>query len=535
MSALIPLPGIFCNAAPSCEPVFLDGELPGCPLRSISRAQQPAVTGRKRTLEIGEKDRYNLYEDACSTPLPSGQESEMNADMYERMRAKLFGGHRQNAFAQLLKDRAGITKPIQGSPEEFSQILLELTQGDLNAKNSAVVYEVVAKGKKDILKFKDGSLFRVIRAKSDIQEQVIIAAPHLPSMDDLLYSKEAPLTRLVNDSLMIRDAYKWVVDEYRLEERRLAAEKAVVETRMARESKLTVILETIERTRSGNTVMIRGQQNIDALLDLGFVPCLVDNPDDWIDAEDFPGMRYRHEKSRVELLLTGREKFRPIEEPHRLEFTFLLHRSDDDAAAFERMAQKYRRTRRDGTTYSPEEFRDELIALVKYPEELKGRTEEDLGVMADEVEHAIDRRQNLDKGILPYEALFGRDTRTIIDFIQRNKTPGREIRKALDYFEYTGMIDAQYKEALHRQIAAATARSEQPAPSDLLYDKRVKEIVAEVLKKIPKEKLTPKTVTLALAPYVSELGFGRLVKIRERILQLKDMVHDQDGLDGASL
>ena len=61
----------------------------------------------------------------------------------------------------------------------------------------------------------------------------------------------------------------------------------------------------------------------------------------------------------------------------------------------------------------------------------------------------------------------------------------------------------------------------------MLYDKRVKEIVAEVLKKIPKERLTPRTVTIALTPYVSELGFGRLVKIRERILQLKEMVHEQ--------
>jgi hypothetical protein len=45
--------------------------------------------------------------------------------------------------------------------------------------------------------------------------------------------------------------------------------------------------------------------------------------------------------------------------------------------------------------------------------------------------------------------------------------------------------------------------------------------------KIPKERLTVRTITIALTPYVNELGFGRLVKIRERILQLKEMVHDQ--------
>ena len=193
------------------------------------------------------------------------------------------------------------------------------------------------------------------------------------------------------------------------------------------------------------------------------------------------------------------------------------------------MVQKFRGSRRDGTPYSLKEFQVDLIALVKYPEELKGRTEEDLGLMADEVEHVIDRRQELDKGILPYEAVFSKDTEVIIDHIRKNRTPAREIQKALDYFEYTGMIDAQYKEALHQQITAATAerRGAAPGRDAVLYEKRVKKIVAEVLKKIPKERLTSRTIMIALSPFVSELGFGRLVKIRERILQLKEMVHDQ--------
>jgi len=453
----------------------------------------------------------------------------MTMDMYERMQAKLFGGHKQNAFAPLLHDRTGISGPIQGIPEEFSLVLYELTQGELNARKGTVVYEVVTRGKKDILKFKDGSLFRVVKTKGDIAAALIVVTPHMPSMDDLLYAKETPLARLVSDSLMIRDAFKRIADEYKQEERRLAAERTSAEVRMTRESRLESVLETIEKAKSGETVMVRGQQNIDALVNRGFVPSLVDNPDNWIDAEDFPGLRYRHEQSGLEVLLTGREKFRPIEELNRLEFTFLVHRSDADEAAFGRMVRKYRGTRKDGTPYPLKEFHDDLIALVKYPEELKGRSEEDLGLMADEVEHVIDRRQELDKGILPYEALFRKDTKAIIDYIRKNRTPGREIRKALDYFEYTGMIDAQYKAILHQQIIAATAAPAADArvQDDMMYDKRVKEIVAEVLQKIPKEKLTPKTVTLALSPYVSELGFGRLVKIRERILQLKVMVRDQ--------
>ena len=453
----------------------------------------------------------------------------MTTEMYEQVRSNLFGGHNQNALLPLLHDRAAIRGPIQGTPEEFSQILYELTRGELNKRNGTVSYEAVAKGKKDILKFSDGPLFRVVKAKDQINGVLIVVTPHLPSMDDLLDAREMPLSRLVSDTLMIRDAYKRVADEYRRVELKLVADKAVAENRMTRESRLEAIVEAVEKAKSGETVMVRGQQNIDALVNLGFVPGLVDNPDNWVDAEDFPGLRYRHARSGIEVLLTGRERFRPIEELNRLEFFFLVNRSDDAPAAFGRMVQKFREAGRDGTPYSLKEFHNDLLALVKYPEELKGRTEEDLGLMAVEVGHVIDRRQELDKGILPYEAVFSKDTPAIVDHIRKNRTPAREIRKALDYFEYTGMIDAQYKAALHQQIAAATAERTGAAPGrdDVLYDKRVKEIVADVLKKIPKERLTSVAITIALTPYVSELGFGRLVKIRERILQLKEIVHDQ--------
>jgi hypothetical protein len=453
----------------------------------------------------------------------------MSTELYERVRKNLFGDHHQNALVQLLRDRSVIGGPIQGTPEEFSQIVYELSRGELDKKNETVSYEAIAKGNKNTLKFRDGSLFRVVKVKGQISGALIVVTPHLPSMDDLLEAREAPLARLVSDVLMIRDSYKRVADEYRREELKLAADKAAVEMRIARESRLETIVEIIEKAKSGERIMVRGQQNIDELVTLGFVHGLVDNPDNWIDAEDFPGLRYRHARSGIEVLMTGRERFRPIEELNRLEFTFLVHRSDDDPAAFGRMARKFRGTRGDGTPYSMKEFRADLIALVKYPEELKGRTEEDLGLMADEVEHVIDRRQELDKGILPYEAVFSKDTEAIIDHIRKNRTPAREIRKALDYFEYTGMIDPQYKETLHQRITAATAErtGTAPRPDDLLNDKRVKEIVAEVLTKIPKERLTSRTITVALTPYVSELGFSRLVKIRERILQLKEMVHNQ--------
>lgn len=453
----------------------------------------------------------------------------MTTELFEIVRRNLFGGHNKNGLAGLLTDRALICGPIQGTPEEFSQVLYELAGGDLKKRNETVSYEAVAKGKKDILKFRDGSLFRVVKTKNELGWVIVVVTPHLPSMDDLLESREMPLDRLVSGALMIQTAYQRVADEYRRVELTQAEDRAGAERRMAHESRIETIVETIEKAKSGETIIVRGQQNIDALFNIGFVPGLVDNPDNWIDAEDFPGLRYCHARSGTEVLLTGRERFRPIEEMSRLEFTFLVNRSDDDPAAFGSMARKFQACRSDGSPYSPQEFQAALIALVKYPEELKGRTAEDLGLMADEVEHVIDRRQELDKEILPYEAVFSKDTPRIIEHIRKNRTPALEIRKALDYFEYTGMITPQYKEALHLQIAATAAERTDAAPGrdPLLYDKRVKEIVAEVLKKIPKEKLTSRTITLSLAPYVSELGFVRLIKIRERILQLKGMMDDQ--------
>jgi len=449
--------------------------------------------------------------------------------MYDYVRKELFGDDHRNALIQLLTDRETIRGPIQGTPEEFSQILYEITRGELNRRNGLVSYEAIAKTNKNILKFSDGSLFRVVKAKGLISGVVIVVTPHLPSMEDLLEARETPLSRLVSDALMMRDAYNRVADVYQRIGQKLAVERAAADREVTRQSRLENILATIEKAKSGARVMVRGQQNIDELVGLGFVHGLVDNPDSWIDAEEFPGLRYRHNRSGIEVILVGRERFRPIEELNRLEFTFLVIRSDDDPTAFGTMARKFRETRSDGTPYLMQKFHSDLIALVKYPEELKGRTEEDLGLMAEEVEHVIDRRQELDKGILPYEAIFRKDTAMIIDYIRKNKTPAREIRKALDYFEYTGMMKPQYKETLQKRIAAATAGppAAVQAPDDLLYDKRVKEIVADVLRKISKEKLTSLSITLALTPYVNELGFGRLVKIRERILQLKEMVRDQ--------
>ncbi len=453
----------------------------------------------------------------------------MHPDLYERIRTKLFGGHKRNSFEPLLRDRAEIRGPVRGTPEEFSQVLYELTRGELKKRNETVAYEAVAQERCALLKFRDGSLFRVVKAKDEILGPLVVITPYEPSLDDLLNSKEAPLAGLVSDVLMIREAFNRVADEYRREELHLAAAKAGAEIRMARESRLEAIVETIEGAKSGETIMVRGMQNIDALVRLGFVPCLVDNPDTWVDAEDYPGLRYRHDRSGIEMLLTGRERFRPIEELNKLEFYFLVNRSDDALAEFARMAGKFSVTRKDGTAYGAEEFRADLLALVKYPEELKGRTEEDLGIVADEVEVAIDRRQELDKGILPYEAVFRKDTQAIVDHVRRSRTPAGEVRKALDYFEYTGMIDGAYKAVLKERIAEAVSAPPAASPGlqDVLYDKRVKEIVADVLRKIPRERLTPLAVTIALTPYVNELGFGRLVKIRERILQLKDMVHDQ--------
>ncbi len=447
-------------------------------------------------------------------------------ELDDETRERLFKGFGQNPLSQLLHDRAGIRGPIKGSPDEFCRVLCRLTRGELNKPNETVSYECVAKGNRDILKFSSGSLFKVVKALGGISGSLIVVTPYQPSMDDLLDSREMPLSTLVATKLRVQDAFARALKEFREEERRQTQEKAAEERRISRESRIDVVLSSIEQAASGQTITIRGRQNIDALLQLGFTPGLVDNPDNWVDAEDFPGMRYRHARSGIEVLLTAREKLQPIEELNRLEFFFLVNRSDDDPAAFERVVRKFRETRKNGAAYPQNEFHDDLMALVRYPEELKGRTEEDLGLVADEVEQVIDRRQELDKGILPYEAVFTKDTPAIVAAIVKNRTPATEIRKALDYFEYTGMIDSQYKAVLQKQIKAAMSPglTTVTGVGDLLYDKRVKEIVAIVLKKIPRQHLTASTVTLALTPFVSELGFGKLVKIRDRVLQLKEVV-----------
>jgi hypothetical protein len=162
----------------------------------------------------------------------------MSTELYERVRRNLFGDHHQNALVQILKDRSVIGGPIQGTPEEFSQIVYELSQGELNKRNETVSYEAIAKGNKNTLKFRYGSLFRVVKVKGQISGALIVVTPHLPPMDDLLEAWEAPLARLVSDVLMIRDSYKRVVDEYRREELKLAADKAAAEMRMARKSRL---------------------------------------------------------------------------------------------------------------------------------------------------------------------------------------------------------------------------------------------------------------------------------------------------------
>jgi len=170
----------------------------------------------------------------------------------------------------------------------------------------------------------------------------------LPAID----GRSAPQSRttalrLVSDRLMIRDVYLRIANEYIREERRLAAEKAAAELRIARESRLDAILETIERAKSGQTIMVRGQQNIDALASLNFCSLSGGQPRFLGRCRGRPRDAVSPRAERDRGLLTARERFRPIEEMNRLEFYFLVHRSDDDPAAFERMARKYRE--RNGT------------------------------------------------------------------------------------------------------------------------------------------------------------------------------------------
>ena len=245
--------------------------------------------------------------------------------------------------------------------------------------------------------------------------------------------------------------------------------------------------------------------------------------------------------------------------------------------------EKLNRFNRERTIELPRDWKAEFLrgldVLTTYPEELKNKTEADLDVMAKAIDGVIGERSQVEEGLLPVDSLFQKDTRKVLEEVFAANKPLSEIRKTIDYFEHTGMVQPAYKDCLFelikmeldgftlyehlankdrdktlqfmqnlrhpetvdiRKILEGIEVKEvsgNQAFKDYIYNngavpaldihrKRVKEIVATVLKSIP-GRVDAENITIAMQPYIEELGLDELDRIRKRILELKEVVAER--------
>lgn len=472
----------------------------------------------------------------------------MANELYEKIRTKLYGGHEKNPLAPLTQNPKGITEPILVTPEQFSQILFELTDGDLNRSIEKVAYKVISKGMKNLLMFPDGGIIKLMKVKGKMEKELIRIDPYKIIDGESFYLHDMKLKDLISNDknrLGIIDTYNRVSLEYKKELSRIKLAKAAAESKITEESKLETAIKIIEKAENGATISIRGKANMEGLLNHGFQPHLVENPHDWVDREDFPGMYYRHEKSGIELILTVNEKFQPVEELSHVVFELSVVKSYEDDKPnpdFPEIKSKLMDTKKDGSTYTREDLIKDIIALVRYPDELKDRTENDLSLVITDLNKDIESREELGRGELgeekiPYDYLFNRQTPRIINHVLKNRPVAKkeqeqyftDLRKRIDYFENTGIIDKKYKKELTAELKPLEPTSEDKTQQKLILNyKRVKEISLMVFNNLPSGKLDPKLVTKALAPFYRELGLVKLVEIRNRIVNYKEMKHDSE-------
>ena len=95
-----------------------------------------------------------------------------------------------------------------------------------------------------------------------------------------------------------------------------------------------------------------------------------------------------------------------------------------------------------------------------------------------------------------------------------------DIRKILEGIEIKEISENQtFKDYVYTNGAVG-------APD--INRKRVKVIVALVLKSIP-GKVNAENITIAMQPYMEELGLDELDRIKKRILELKEVVATRQG------
>lgn len=468
---------------------------------------------------------------------------------------------------------------LTASPYNFCRVLCEITEGTIGNmdQKSGLQYGWYKAGgqKKDIIKFRDNAVYEII---FEINGEITL---HAIDQNDYLRLRSQlslhPLSLLIS-KFEISKEYKAALDLYRkkqLEERqRIDADKK----RTGQEDTIDSMLRKIDNAKSGDVIFpIRGIKSIHALIDKGFVPGICDNPDLWVDAEEYSTLYGKGRNGDEEILLIGREKLQAVTEHDRIEYKFLVAKNNDKPQEFLAKLARFNRTRPGGQPRKwKEDFLKGLDILTRYPEELKNKTEADLDVMAKAIDGVIVERSRIEEGLLPVDALFTRDTRRVLEDVFAANKPLSEIRKSLDYFEHTGMVQPAYKDCLYELIKmeldgfvlydhlanrdrektlefmrnlahpeAVDIRtilegieikeiSENQAFKDYIYTngaiafsevhrKRVKEIVALVLKSIP-GKIDAENISIAMQPYIEELGLDELDRIKQRILVLKEVV-----------
>jgi hypothetical protein len=466
---------------------------------------------------------------------------------------------------------------ITGSRINFCRVLCEITEST-TGKDIIYGWYALSGQKKDIIQFQDGSAYEIIcEIKDEITFQAI-------DQDDLRRVQKQlivhPLSvliskfRLAKEYRAARDMYK---HHQREERRQLEAEKR----RLGKQDGIESVLRKIEEADSGDTIFpVKGVRNIKALIELGYVPGICDNPELWVDAEEFASLYYSNLKNGEELLLIGREKLQAVTDQDRIEYKFVVTKNKDKPKDFSEIISRFNRKRPgDPPRNWEEEFFKGLEVLTTYPEELKNKTVADLEVMTQVIDGVIVERIQIEEGLLHVDSLYKKETRKILVEVLVNGQPHSEIRKTLDYFEYTGIVQPAYKDSLFELIKMKAAGialydllakidkektldfvrtiprrdtfdirkifegteikevSENQAFKDYIYTlgaigtshihkKRVKVIVAMILKNI-KGEINAKNITVAMLPYIEELGLDELDRIRQRILVLKDLVATQ--------
>ncbi len=468
---------------------------------------------------------------------------------------------------------------LTGSPYNFCRVLCELTEGNIgrtDQENSLQYGWYKAGGqKKDIIKFRDDAVYEIIfEINGEITLHAVDGNDYLRLRRNLSFH---PVSLLIS-KFEITKEYKSALDLYR---KKLLEEKEQRDANkkwLEQEETIDAVLRKIENAKSGDVLFpLRGIQNINALIDRGFTPGICDNPDQWVDAEEYSTLYGKSRNGDEEILLIGREKLQAVSEHDRIEYKFLVAKSNDKPGEFSAKLSRFNRTK---TGEQPRNWREEffkgLAVLTTYPEELKNKTEADLDVMVKAIDGVIVERSHIEEGLLPVDALFRKDSRKVLEQVFAANKPLSEIRKTLDYFEHTGMVQPAYKDCLYelikmeldgfalyehlankdrdktlefmRKLAHPDAVdirkilegielreiSENQAFKDYIYTngvtgvsdvhkKRVKAIVTLVLKSIP-GKIDAENITRAMQPYIEELGLDELDRIKQRILELKEVV-----------